>query len=321
MATITIKEWLDANGRTRSLPTDPWYLDFVRRVLPLIRQSSLFGSESSHVQAKAAIRTGMYFRDAISQNGGWKTFSALYTARYGMHLPFYTPTDEYVPDEINQEDVAFILWTQKPCFFNPYEPSLQETSLAIYELMDECFEEAPVCNEPSPEDWVMRPDWLETPVTPLPEITPGTVLKKDAERCLAYSKGKPLLYFADYRELHTFFIEVLEWDEKDASLLRDLEDKKEFVIYANAKGMLIAHDVAAYFCEAHNPTYNAKRAATEGYEMFCQPGRCPFDLLKYGMATSILPDVALPFQQGKETLHRYWDFIARYYLHDFYEGQ
>ena len=67
----------------------------------------------------------------------------------------------------------------------------------------------------------------------------------------------------------------------------DLEYQKEFVIYANAKGMLVAHNVAAYFCEEHNPMYDAKRAAAEGYKMFCQPGECPFDLLKYGMTKGI----------------------------------
>ena len=31
----------------------------------------------------------------------------------------------------------------------------------------------------------------------------------------------------------------------------------------SAKGMLVAHNVAAYFCEEHNPMYDAKRAAAE----------------------------------------------------------
>ena len=79
--------------------------------------------------------------------------------------------------------------------------------------------------------------------------------------------------------------------------------------------------LAAYFCEEHNPMYDAKRAAAEGYKMFCQPGECPFDLLKYGMTKGILPDVELPFLKGKETLHQYWDFIARYYLCEYYEGE
>ena len=146
-----------------------------------------------------------------------------------------------------------------------------------------------------------------------PEITPETKLSKNAEYCLEYSGGKPLLYFATYKELCKFFVDVLKWENSPSSLLPDLQDKKEFVVYANAKGMLIAHNVAAYFCEEHNPMYNAERAAAEGYKLFCRPESCPFDLIKYGMAKGILPDVQLPFPNGKEILHRNWDFIARYY--------
>ena len=100
----------------------------------------------------------------------------------------------------------------------------------------------------------------------------------------------------------------------------ELESSKNFVIYANAKGMLIAPDVAQYFCDAHNPAYNAEAAAKDGYRMFCQPGMCPFDLLKYGMHKGLLTDVRLPFDHGKELLQDNWDFIARYYLSEYYEG-
>lgn len=331
MVAITIKEWLEANGRTRTLPADQWYLAFARKLLPFIGQSPLFKPESERIQAKAAVSIGLYFRDAISQSGGWSTFTGLYHARYGTYLPFYTLTEEYAPDEINQEDVAFVLWTQKshvsrneedtPRFFNPHDPALLDLSQALYEVMDRCFEEAPICNGTSPRHWVMEPALLETPATPLPEVIPGMTLKKDVERCLAYSNGKPLLYFADYRQLHTFFTETLEWETQDITLLHDLKDDTAFVIYANAKGMLIAPGVAACFCEGHNPLYNAERAATEGYELFCRPGKCPFDLLKYGMAKGILPDIRLPFPQGKEVLHQHWDFISRYYLREYYEGK
>lgn len=112
----------------------------------------------------------------------------------------------------------------------------------------------------------------------------------------------------------------MKWEDTPSSLLPDLQHNKEFVIYANAKGMLIAPDVAAYFREAHNPMYNAERAAAKGYELFCRPGTCPFDLIKYGMGQGILPEVQLPFPDGKEILHKNWDFIARYYLCEYYEG-
>ncbi len=331
MATITMKEWLGANERTRVLLTDKWYLDFAIKVLPFIKQSSVFKNEDNRAQTEAAISISLYLQDAISQNGGWKVFSDLYFKLYGTYLPFYPLTDEYMPDEINKEDIAFVIWTLKSHFaiwdidqytlFSPYDEGLLALSRTIYDIMDECFEEAPISEKPSSDIWVMGPDLLEMPATPLPEITPETKLKKDVERCLEYSKGKPLLYFANYKELRTFFVKVLKWQDNPSSLLPDLEYKKEFVIYANAKGMLIAHNVAAYFCEGHNPLYDAKRAATEGYKMFCRPGACPFDLLKYGMTKGILPDVQLPLFKGKELLHQYWDFIARYYLCEYYEGE
>lgn len=331
MTLISMKEWLNMNQRTRVLPTDKWYLDFAIKILPFIKQSSVFKDEDSRTQAKAAILVSLYFQDAISQNGGWKVFSNQYLKQYGKRLPFYLLTDDYTADEINPEDIAFVIWTLKServieeddtfTFFNPYDENLLLLSQTLYGMMDACFEEAPISNQSSADIWVMGADVLEVPNTPLPEIIPGTKLKKDVERCLEYNQGKPLLYFANYQKLRTFFVEVLKWEDHPSSLLSDLEDYKEFVIYANAKGILVAHSVAAYFCEEHNPLYNAQRAATEGYKMFCHPGVCPFDLLKYGMAKGILPDIQLPFPKGKEFFQQQWDFIARYYLGEYYEGE
>lgn len=329
-APILMKQWLGANERTRVLPSDQWYLNFAIKLLPIVQQSSLFKG-NDYEQKGAAISLSMYFQDVIAQTGGWKTFSELFYPLYNTYLPFYQLSDNYVPDEINQEDVAFVLWTLKshaPFFEDdayilqdPYDKDLQDLAQEAYRLMDESFEEAPISEEPSSLYWVMGPDLLEMPTTPLPEITSATKLSKDVERCLEYSGGKPLLYFATYKELCKFFVEVLKWKNTPSSLLPDLQYKKEFVIYANAKGMLVAHDVAAYFCEEHNPMYSAERAAAKGYELFICPGACPFDLIKYGMAKGILPDLQLPFPNGKEILRRNWDFIARYYLCEYYEGE
>ncbi len=330
MTAIKMKEWLGANERSRVLPTDKWYLDFANKLLPLVKQSAMFENDDDRSQKDAANSISLYFQDAIAQSGGWKTFSDMYFELYGKYLPFYTLTDEYVADEVNQEDIAFVLWTLKshPAIwdldydlFSPYDEDLLELSRAAYEMVDASFEEAPICEEPSSFLWVMGPDLLEMPLVPIPEITPETPLKKDSELALAYSKGHPLLYFATYQELKTFFVEVLKWEDKPSSLLPDLQYEKEFVVYANAKGLLIAHNVAAYFCDEHNPMYDAQRAAEEGYKIFCCPEACPFDLIKYGMHKGLLPDLQLPFFKGKEVLQSDWDFIARYYLCEYYEGE
>ena len=91
--------------------------------------------------------------------------------------------------------------------------------------------------------------------------------------------------------------------------------------FNNTKGILLAHDVAACFRDPHNPMYDPQRAIEEGHTLFCQPGRCPFDLLKAGMALGLLPDARFPFHNGRALLHDNWDFVARYYLGEYYEGR
>lgn len=232
---IFMKQWLEANERTRILPGDQWYLDFSIKTLPILKESPLF-KESEYAQKDAATSLGMYFQDAIAQTGGWKTFSEAYYALYNRHLPFYRLSDSYIPDEINLEDVAFVLWTLKSHFaiFNPDEYTLQDPfdkdllALAqkVYKLMDENFEKAPINEEPSSVLWLMGPDLLDMPLEPLPEITPETKLSKDVEHCLEYSNGKPLLYFTTYKELCKFFVEVLKWENTPSALLPDLQYKK-----------------------------------------------------------------------------------------------
>ena len=91
--------------------------------------------------------------------------------------------------------------------------------------MDARFEEAPISEEES-SFLGNGLDLLDMPITPLPEVTPETKLSKDAARCLEYSQGKPLLYFTDYKELCTFFVDVLGWENKRSALLPDLEYPK-----------------------------------------------------------------------------------------------
>ena len=39
---IFMKQWLEANERTRILPGDQWYLDFSIKTLPILKESPLF---------------------------------------------------------------------------------------------------------------------------------------------------------------------------------------------------------------------------------------------------------------------------------------
>ena len=103
----------------------------------------------------------------------------------------------------------------------------------------------------------------------------------NVERFLEASKGEPLLYFDSYEALKFFFVQSLKWEDEEDSLLPDLKEFGNFVVFANPKGLLIGPDVAEYFADKRNPLYNAELAEEEAYELFCEEGLCPFDLLKY----------------------------------------
>lgn len=108
-STIYMKRWLEANGRTRTLPGDSWYLNFTNEMLPLIAASPLFANKTADKITKTVLDITLYFQDAIAQTGGWKAFTTRYGTLYGQPLPFY-PCTSYIDDEINWDDVCFLLW-------------------------------------------------------------------------------------------------------------------------------------------------------------------------------------------------------------------
>ena len=107
----------------------------------------------------------MYFQDAIAQTGGWKTFTELYYQQYNTYLPFDPLSDSYIPDEINPEDIAFVLWTLKSHFAlygpdeytlqNPYDKDLLALAQEANKMMDKKFEEAPINEKTSSFLWVI----------------------------------------------------------------------------------------------------------------------------------------------------------------------
>lgn len=329
---LNLQQWLRANGRRHAVESDKWYVDFASLLLPAVTGSSLFKGQKLEAQEQAAWALTLYFQDSIGQNGGWTDFTRRYRKLYPSRtLPFLLTGENYAADEINPEDVALVLWTQlaRPArkqpgdytLFNPEDERLAALAGVAYDLMDTSFEQAPVNDEAPSAPWVRGTDSLLTPAEPLPDSAMRPDMNPNALRCLAHTGGYPLLYFADYDELRRFFVNILGWPDRPGSLLPDLAPCREFVIYANTKGILLAHDVAVCFRDPHNPMYDPQRAIEESHTLFCQPGRCPFDLLKLGMTTGLLPDARFPFHNGRALLHDNWDFVARYYLGEYYEGR
>lgn len=294
----------------------------------MVGQSALYREASPKQQQYASYLLTTYLEDSVAEGGHWHRFTEWHHQRYGTYLPFYELTDDYLPDDIHLEDVAFVLWAAASpsgitpeVVTNPLHPDLLALAQQVYERMDERFEQAPV-GVASSQDWLIPTEQMQKERLPLQAAVPGSdTLPAYVERFLEASQGEPLMFFSSYTAMKDFFIGILGWENKEQELLPDLAVHRDFILYANAKGMLVAPDVCGYFADSHNPLYQPEVAAHEAYRLFCEQGRCPFDLLKFGMDHRLLTDAQFPFEHGKELLQQHWDFVARWFLGEYYEGE
>ena len=335
--------WMAARPRAPKSNADEWYVDFANRLLPLVRKSEYMKLLPEGEEEKVALYLTWYLEDCVNNIGGWNRFIWFHKQIYGRYLPFYTLTDEYMADEVNLEDIQFILWSiadvvdekrpKEP--LDPFLSSIVRFATEIYAVMEVEFEQAPITDFDT-ADWF--PDmefmvmdefdedlFLDGDDFPKREkedelaLVPGETYQPDLEKFLAASGGEQLMYFGDYDELHRFMTGKLKWKEDE--LIPGLEDRKEFVFFASPKGLLLASEVAPFFADKHNSRYDATKAAEYGKAMLFMQGVCPSDLLKFGMTHNLFPDVAFSFPNGKEILHDNWDFIARRYLGYYYDGE
>lgn len=324
---IYMKTWLDFHGRAKMMPSDQWYVGFANDLLPLISDSFLYKEASGESQQTVAIMLALYLEDCVSDSGNWRQFIRWHKRSYGRYLPFYTLSEDYFEDEVNKEDIAFLLWgINSPVgddyegVENPLDAQLLELAYVLYEKVNEVFEEAPM-SDGLAGDWLMETELMEKQRIFLPIVSLDEKLPVNVERFMKASGGESLLYFDSYAALKIFFVQTLKWDDEEDSLLPDLSEFEDFVLYANLKGVLIGPDVAGYFADQRNPLYDAEVSQMVAYELFCEQGLCPFDLLKYGMEHQLLTDAQFPFEKGKELLHENWDFVARWFLGEYYEGE
>ncbi len=140
--------------------SDTYYLDLSNKIHSLIdsmRADEIISDKSTR---DISIKVAGYFEDVISGFGLWKAFVNIHLKMYGKYLPFYEINEaDYYDDEINLEDVTFLVWSELQSyeidneasrFLNPENPFLTLIALKIYDLLDNEFETAPenvsVCN-------------------------------------------------------------------------------------------------------------------------------------------------------------------------------
>ncbi|MDR1973598.1 MAG: DUF3843 family protein [Bacteroidales bacterium] len=138
--------------------SDFYYTGIANRILrTLTNDKVLINSFKPYSLRKAALHSAAYFEDVISQLGLFSAFRNIHQKLCGSKLPFFSLKDEdYIDEEINQEDVRLLLWCIKQeeinersedndeiTFLNPMNPIFGYVSTLILDILDEEYETAP----------------------------------------------------------------------------------------------------------------------------------------------------------------------------------
>lgn len=145
------KDWLTLHPYRQSTPIDSYYTGIANRIYDILKRTELSNSFEDDEPKQIAIRLAAYFEDVISELNIWRTFITTYKEMFGKYLPFYQPDDHYYDDEVNYEDVRFLLWhytqqyhgLRKGTFVNPDNPANEMTARLVYQLFCDEWTTAP----------------------------------------------------------------------------------------------------------------------------------------------------------------------------------
>lgn len=151
MKKIFVKEWLLLHPYAQSTSVDAYYTNISNRIYEIFEATGLINSFEEKEAKQTSLRLAAYFEDVISQTNIWRTFIRSYKEDYGRYLPFFETSDHYYEDEVNLEDVRFLLWHyiqqyhgwRKGTFVSPENPVTQATANMVYNLFCEEWTVAP----------------------------------------------------------------------------------------------------------------------------------------------------------------------------------
>lgn len=162
MKKIFAKDWLILQPYAQTDEVDYYYTDLADKVYNVLLYSQIANDFPIDANMRfTAIALTSWFEDVISQTNIWRTFTAECKKRYGYYLPFFPVEKNYVPDEINEVDVRYLLWHhlqwyhRNNAIMNPENPAIQVTAKAVYALFDAEYEHAPANDRL--KDFIYRP--------------------------------------------------------------------------------------------------------------------------------------------------------------------
>lgn len=148
---IYIKDWLELKPYDKQTVTDSFYLkvcnDVKKAIVTNIHSFVLQQFMDRYETNMLSCFLTSYLEDVISETNIWKSFMKAHLRLYQKQLPFYI-LDDYDEEEINTQDVAFLIWyylntIQEEKMISPLSDYIIETAEEVMVVFDNVWEYAP----------------------------------------------------------------------------------------------------------------------------------------------------------------------------------
>lgn len=141
------KNWLNYHPYKQANDVDQYYIGIANQINRILHAIGVNEDENGY--ANMSLILAAWFEDTISQTHIWETFTEECNMRYGARLPFYSIGSDYISNEINIEDIRFILWHilqrqyEGDRVISPENPGIRMAAEQIYALLSKEYETAP----------------------------------------------------------------------------------------------------------------------------------------------------------------------------------
>lgn len=143
------KDWNLIHPYNKALATDSAYVALCNELYDSIRNLDEHPEVGKSLLRNCAVSVAAYLEDIVSHLGLWKAFQSTYKEMYGKQLPYFDIDEDYIEDEVNQQDIQFIIWftlqnsIDKGFVFDPSDSYIATLAENFYPILLDAYEEIP----------------------------------------------------------------------------------------------------------------------------------------------------------------------------------
>jgi len=145
-----MNDWLKFHPYPQHSDSDSYFLKLCNQLLKAnIDQPLLLNTIIWTEYKELTCMLVCYFEDVTSETNIWRSFIAEHKRLYGKYLPFHDTAVDYYDDEINPQDIMFLVWhfisiMHGESIINPLHSSIASFSDNAFKMLQNEYEMAPV---------------------------------------------------------------------------------------------------------------------------------------------------------------------------------